>query len=120
MPAGEPGTWTDSGELAGIRDVIAAAERPLLPQEVLDEAQRHSPGLGMATVYRNLKALVEEGELCAVNLPGENPRFALLRVEGALVTALGGAHRRAGCQGCVPASCRWPTGCFQELGLHAE
>ena len=62
---------------SAIRDVIAQADRPLLPQEVLDEAQRHSPGLGMATVYRNLKALVEEGELQAVNLPGENPRFEL-------------------------------------------
>jgi len=36
------------------------------------------PGLGIATVYRNLKALVEEGELQAVNLPGENPRFEVV------------------------------------------
>jgi Fur family ferric uptake transcriptional regulator len=62
---------------SAIRDAIAQAERPLLPQEVLDAAQQQVPGLGMATVYRNLKSLVEEGELHAVNLPGENPRFEL-------------------------------------------
>jgi Fur family ferric uptake transcriptional regulator len=58
-----------------IRDAIAAAGRPLLPQEVLDAAQAQVPGLGIATVYRNLKALVEDGELQPVALPGENLRY---------------------------------------------
>jgi len=62
---------------SAIRDAIAQAERPLLPQEVLDAAQQQVPGLGIATVYRNIKALVDEGELRPVNLPGENPRFEL-------------------------------------------
>jgi Fur family ferric uptake transcriptional regulator len=61
-----------------IRDAIALAERPLLPHEVLQAAQHDVPGLGMATVYRNLKALVEEGQLQPVQLPGENPRFELV------------------------------------------
>jgi len=60
-----------------IRNVIAQAGRPLLPQELLSAAQQAVPGLGITTVYRNLKALVDEGELQAVNLPGENPRFEL-------------------------------------------
>ena len=60
-----------------IREAIAGAERPLLPQEVLDAAQPAVPGLGIATVYRNLKALVDEGEVCTVQLPGENPRYEL-------------------------------------------
>ena len=58
-----------------IREVIAQARRPLLPQEVLSAAQALVPGLGLATVYRNLKALADEGELKPVHLPGENPRF---------------------------------------------
>lgn len=62
---------------SAIRDAIAQAERPLLPQEVLAAAQEQAPGLGIATVYRTLKALVDEGELKLVNLPGENPRFEL-------------------------------------------
>lgn len=63
---------------SAIRDAIAEAHRPLLPQEVLAAAQSQVPGLGIATVYRNLKALVDEGELQAVTLPGENPRFELV------------------------------------------
>lgn len=58
-----------------IRDVLAAAARPLLPQEVLAAAQAQVPAMGIATVYRNLKALVDEGALRSVNLPGDNPRF---------------------------------------------
>lgn len=60
-----------------IREAIASAGRPLLPQEVLDAAQVQVPGLSIATVYRNLKGLQEEGELRSVTLPGENPRFEL-------------------------------------------
>jgi Fur family ferric uptake transcriptional regulator len=44
----------------------------------LAAAKREVPGLGIATVYRNLKALVQEGELKPVNLPGENPRFEVV------------------------------------------
>ena len=60
-----------------IRDTIARTDRPLLPQEVLDAAQHLAPGLGIATVYRTLKALLAEGELQSVNLPGESSRFEL-------------------------------------------
>lgn len=63
---------------SAIRDAIAQAERPLLPQEVLQAAQQVVPGLGIATVYRNLKVLVDEGELQAVHLPGDNPRFEVV------------------------------------------
>ena len=62
---------------AAIRQCLADAGRPLLPQEVLEAAQAQVPALGIATVYRNLKAMVDEGELRAVTLPGENPRFEL-------------------------------------------
>ena len=63
---------------SAIRDAIAKADRPLLPQEVLDAAQQLVPAMSLGTVYRNLKALVEEGELQPVNLPGENPRFEVV------------------------------------------
>jgi len=62
---------------SAIREAIARAERPLLPQEVLDAAQADVPGLGIATVYRNIRSLTEEGELSEVKLPGENPRFEI-------------------------------------------
>ena len=51
------------------------AGRPLGPHEVLQAAQAAVPGLGMATVYRNLKALVKAGHLAPVQLSGEPPRY---------------------------------------------
>jgi Fur family ferric uptake transcriptional regulator len=62
-----------------IREAIAQTPRPLLPQEVLEAAQSGAPGLSIATVYRNLRALVDEGELRSVVLPGENARYELAR-----------------------------------------
>lgn len=60
---------------AAIRAAVDHAARPLLAQEVLELAQQDVPGLGLATVYRNLKSLVEVDELQVVQLPGENPRY---------------------------------------------
>jgi Fur family ferric uptake transcriptional regulator len=60
---------------AAIRTAIDAAGRPLSPQEVLDAAQSEVPGLSPATVYRNLKLLVDAGEVATVSLPGDSPRY---------------------------------------------
>lgn len=62
---------------SAIQEAIQSADRPLLAQEVLELAGRDVPKLGIATVYRNLKAMVEDGVLRQVVLPGENPRFEL-------------------------------------------
>ena len=58
-----------------IRIVLKEADRPLLATEVLEEAKNAVPSLGIATVYRTLKAMVTEEGLQIVALPGENPRF---------------------------------------------
>jgi Fur family ferric uptake transcriptional regulator len=60
-----------------IREAIAAAGRPLSPTEVLDEARRSVAALGLATVYRNLKALVDAGAVQVVTLPGEVARYEI-------------------------------------------
>ena len=60
---------------SAIRTVIDDAGRPLSPQEVLDAAQVDVPALSLATVYRNLKQLLEAGEIQAVSLPGDSPRY---------------------------------------------
>jgi len=49
---------------------LKKAGRPLSVQEVLQSAQKKCPGLGVATVYRNLKALINEEELISVDMPG--------------------------------------------------
>ena len=58
-----------------IRRAIAEAGRPLSAAEVLDLAGAYAPGLGMATVYRTLSSLIEEGFAVAVRIPGEPPRY---------------------------------------------
>lgn len=60
---------------AAIRGVIETASRPLTAQEICDLAQGDVPGLGIATVYRNVKALVAKHDLQAVELPGEPTRY---------------------------------------------
>ncbi|MBM3408011.1 MAG: transcriptional repressor, partial [Betaproteobacteria bacterium] len=40
-------------------------------------AQQQVPGISLATVYRNLRILADEGELVQVKLPGESPRYEL-------------------------------------------
>ena len=60
-----------------IREAFTRTRRPLAPQEVLEAAHEDAPTLGIATVYRNVKALVEEGLLKAVELPGDAPRYEL-------------------------------------------
>ncbi len=73
-----------------IRQAIADAARPLLPQEILQAAEAGAPGLSMATVYRNLRTLVDEGELRSVLLPGEVARYEVA----------GGGHHHFQCLSC--------------------
>lgn len=54
-----------------IAAVLDQAGRPLRPDEVLAAAVSEVPGLGIATVYRNLKRMHQEGVLRSVELPGE-------------------------------------------------
>ncbi len=58
-----------------IREVFERNDRPLSADEVLDLTQRRMAGLGMATVYRTIKALSDEGWLVPVEMPGAPPRY---------------------------------------------
>ncbi|HYZ15671.1 MAG TPA: transcriptional repressor [Candidatus Acidoferrum sp.] len=60
----------DTRQKRAIRRVLDRADRPLTPEEILAGAARESEGLGIATVYRTLKGLVEEGWLNVVEVPG--------------------------------------------------
>jgi Fur family ferric uptake transcriptional regulator len=60
-----------------IRQCIEDADRPLSPAEVHAAAAGKVPKLGLATVYRALAAMKEEGQLAVVSLPGEAPRYEL-------------------------------------------
>lgn len=58
-----------------IATMLKQAGRPLLPKELLDKAQESLPQLGIATVFRTLKKMVDEGEATIVSLPGDSPRY---------------------------------------------
>lgn len=60
-----------------IRQTFEDAGRPLAPQEVLELAQTAAPSLGIATVYRAIKSLVDEELIRPVQLPGEPDRYEL-------------------------------------------
>ena len=74
-----------------IRAVFDGARRPLSPQEVLRLARPAVKGLGIATVYRTLSALVDEGLLIPIALPGQPPRYE---------PAGKGHHHHFHCRGC--------------------
>ncbi len=62
---------------ATILQTLHIAGRPLLPQELLQEAQKEIANLSLATVYRNLKHLLAEGTVVVVQLPGQSSRYEL-------------------------------------------
>lgn len=55
--------------------VIMRAERPLTAAEICQAGKKAIPTLGIATVYRALKQLVEEGRVRLVEVPGTSPRY---------------------------------------------
>jgi Fur family ferric uptake transcriptional regulator len=65
----------DTSQRRAIRRALEDAGRPLGALEVLEASKREAPGLGIATVYRNIKALLKEGDISEVALPGEPPRY---------------------------------------------
>lgn len=75
---------------AAIREAIAKAGSPISPKEILDLASKNLDSLGLATVYRTLKLLVEAGEVAPVEIPGESPRYELPKPH----------HHHFHCRGC--------------------
>ncbi|MFN4901404.1 MAG: transcriptional repressor, partial [Betaproteobacteria bacterium] len=43
---------------AAIAEALRRAARPLLPPEILSDAQQSVPNLNLATIYRNLNLLI--------------------------------------------------------------
>ena len=74
-----------------IRSVFERLNRPLGPQDVLQEVAQVVAGVGIATVYRTINTLVEEGALVKVDLPGEASRYEV---------AGKGHHHHFRCQKC--------------------
>jgi Fur family ferric uptake transcriptional regulator len=58
-----------------IKSVLEDQDGPLLPDDIHRLALKTVPSLGIATVYRSLKNLLDEGRVCCVEIPGQPPRY---------------------------------------------
>lgn len=67
----------NTNQRRAIRDVFTQSDRPLSTDEVLVAAQASKPGLGIATVYRTIKLLLDDGWLTTVRLSGQPPRYEM-------------------------------------------
>jgi Fur family ferric uptake transcriptional regulator len=65
----------DTRQRRAIRGVFEHVARPLSTDEILAGAQATIAGLGIATVYRSIRALVDEGFLDVVDVPGRLPLY---------------------------------------------
>ncbi|MEM9444245.1 MAG: transcriptional repressor [Verrucomicrobiota bacterium] len=55
--------------------VLKESDMPLTPQEVLLRAKKHVSNIGIATVYRGLKRLLELNLVALVEIPGTPPHY---------------------------------------------
>lgn len=74
-----------------ILESIETAARPLSPAEIHDMARAGIPALGLATVYRNIRMLIDDGRIREVDLPGESPRYEVANL---------GHHHHFKCRQC--------------------
>lgn len=58
-----------------VERVLGQARRPLSAGELLNATRRAVSGIGIATIYRHLRTMTEQGEVVAVKLPGERVRY---------------------------------------------
>jgi Fur family ferric uptake transcriptional regulator len=58
-----------------IEAVLEKHKNPLTAPEILNLALREVPTLGLATVYRSLRALARDGRVVSVEIPGQMPRY---------------------------------------------
>ncbi|MBD5653980.1 MAG: transcriptional repressor, partial [Candidatus Eremiobacteraeota bacterium] len=67
----------DTKQKRAIRDAFESSGRPLSTEEAFDAAQRNIDGLGIATVYRSIKTLLEDGWLTSIDVPGAGTLYEL-------------------------------------------
>lgn len=55
--------------------LVTSSERPLTAREICRQAGEFVHGIGMATVYRALRQMVEEGQVRHIQIPGVQPHY---------------------------------------------
>lgn len=62
--------FRDTKQRHAIRQVLDESDEPMSPHAILAEASKRIESLGIATVYRYLRRMVEEGQVEQIDLPG--------------------------------------------------
>jgi Fur family ferric uptake transcriptional regulator len=71
----KPAAERNTPQKRAIREVFERARHPLTTVEILSEAKSEIRSLGIATVYRSIRTLLDEGYLTAVEVPGHAPLY---------------------------------------------
>lgn len=75
VPEAVHGIQRKTRQREAIIQVLIEAGRPLAAAELFEKAQALVPRVGLATVYRLIKLLQEEGRARLVELPGLSPHY---------------------------------------------
>ena len=70
-------TRRSTAQKRAILSALRSTSRPLGPSELHIEVQRTLRKIGIATIYRALKQLKEEGLVTVVQVPGHSDRYEL-------------------------------------------
>ncbi len=60
---------------AAILQAMAESHRHLNAEEIFNKAKQLLPSLALGTVYRNLNAMCDEGEIFRILVPGQPDRY---------------------------------------------
>ncbi len=67
----------DTRQREAISKAFENSGRPLSPKELLEIASQWVPNIGIATIYRNIKIMVNEESLVSIPIPAGPPRYYL-------------------------------------------
>lgn len=85
-----------------ILECFKQSKRPLSAPEIVKLAEKIVPNINLATVYRNLKSLVEEDVLVSVEVPGQPPRYEYEGLEHHHHFLCQTCNRLFDVKGCIP------------------
>lgn len=65
----------DTAQRRAISDVFDRSDRPLTIEEILRQARKSKPSLGIATVYRTINQLVSDHTVVPIQVPDQPVRY---------------------------------------------
>ncbi|MBC2594282.1 transcriptional repressor [Ruficoccus amylovorans] len=74
-----PPSVRETRQRTAIRNALQSQNRPLKPKEIQELAQQECKSLGIATVYRNLRTMLEDGLVEKLEIPGLATCYSLPR-----------------------------------------